>query len=145
MVKAEDFWNYLCDKLDYRFFSGVVCPGLLPLYKKMHPDKMHYIPAVNEKIGLGLVSGAYMAGFKGGLLMDMRFSYELVNFLRFTVENKIPFIIIGYSEHDVLLPYDLPITFIKTSKFTNKVNCIIKESEELNVPGFIVFKEGILV
>ena len=26
MVKAKDFWDYLCMDLGYRFFSGVVCP-----------------------------------------------------------------------------------------------------------------------
>ena len=23
MVKAKDFWEYLCEELDYRFFAGV--------------------------------------------------------------------------------------------------------------------------
>ena len=69
MVKAKDFLNYLCKELDYRFFAGVACPGLSPLYKKMDSEFMHYVPAVNERIGLGLVSGAYMAGYKGCLLM----------------------------------------------------------------------------
>ena len=90
MVKAKDFWNYLCEELDYRFFAGVACPGLSPLYKKMDSKFMHYIPAVNEKIGLGLVSGAYMAGYKGALLMDMEFAYDITSFIRFNVNNRIP-------------------------------------------------------
>ena len=35
MVKAKEFWNYLCGELGYKFFSGVACPGLSPLYKEM--------------------------------------------------------------------------------------------------------------
>ena len=145
MVKAIEFWNYLCKELDYRFFAGVACPGLEPLYKKMNSKLMHYIPAVNERVGLGLVSGAYMAGFKGGLLMDMSFAYDLTSFITFNVNNKIPLLIIGYGKRDSTLTYDFPSEFINGPTFDKKIRKVATASEFEKVPGLIVIKEGVLL
>jgi sulfopyruvate decarboxylase TPP-binding subunit len=144
MVKAKDFWNYLCEELDYRFFAGVACPGLSPLYKKMDSKFMHYIPAVNEKIGLGLVSGAYMAGYKGALLMDMAFAYDITSFIRFNVNNRIPLLIIGYGNKNSALTYDFPSEFINNQIFERKIKKVATASAHEKIPGLIVIKEGIL-
>ena len=144
MVKAKDFWNYLCVELDYRFFAGVACPGLSPLYKKMNSKFMHYVPAVNERIGLGLVSGAYMSGYKGGLLMDMTFAYDLTSFIKFNVNNRIPLLVIGCGNKDSLLTYDFPSEFINSASFAKKIKKVTAASESEKVPGLIVIKRGIL-
>lgn len=145
MVKAKDFWNYLCGDLNYRFFSGVVCSGLSPLYKKMDSKVMHYIPAVNERIGLGLVSGAYMAGYKGGLLMDVKFAYDINSFLTFNVDNKIPLLVIGYSEDEnLLLSYDFPVAFIMDEFFEKDVARVAARSEKEKIPGLIIIEKGVL-
>jgi hypothetical protein len=142
MVKAKKFWDYLCEGLDYRFFSGVACKGLSPLYKKMNKDIMYYVPAANERIALGLVSGAYIGGFKGGLLMDMKFKHDINTLLNFNLTYKIPFIIVGYSElkNDKLI-YDFPTTIIIDDDFEDDVKKVIKESESKNIPGLIIIKD----
>jgi len=142
MVKAKKFWNCLCEELDYRFFSGVACAGLSPLYKKMNKDIMHYVPAANERIALGLVSGAYIGGFKGGLLMDMKFKHDISTLLNFNLIYKIPFIIIGYSElkKDKLI-YDFPTTVIVDDNFEDDIKKVTLESESKNIPGLIVIKD----
>ena len=144
MVKAKDFWNYLCEEKDYRFFAGVACPGLSPLYKKMDAKIMHYIPAANERIALGLVSGAHTAGFKSGLLLDMRFSYDLSSLFLFNIDYRIPFLMIGYGDEDSHVAYDFPRKIITTDNFKSKLDNVIKTMEKESVPGLIVFKEGIL-
>ena len=144
MVKAKDFWNYLCKELDYRFFAGVVCPELAPLYKKMNSEIMHYIPAANERIALGLVSGAHTAGFKSGLLMDMKYAYDLTSLFNFNIEYKIPFLVIGHGDEDSLLAYDFPRAMITTDNFQKKVSSVVKLIEKESVPGLLVFKGGIL-
>jgi hypothetical protein len=145
MVKAEDFWKHLCEELDYRFFSGVICPGLLPLYKKMNSKRMHYVPAVNERIGLGLVSGACMAGLNSGLLIDMDFAYDLTKFIRFNINNKLPLLVIGSGNKDTLLAYDFPSEFIDNDKFEDKLVKVSNLSNKIKVPGLIVIGEGVLV
>ena len=146
MVKVKEFWNYLCKELDYRFFSGVACPGLSPLYKKMDSKMMHYVPAVNERIGLGIVSGAYMSGYKGGLLMDMSFAYDLTSFLTFNVKNRIPLLVIGYGNENSLLTYDFPSEFVDNfSTLNKKIKKVAAASESEKVPGLVVIKEGVLV
>jgi len=145
MVKAKEFWNYLCEELDYRFFAGVACPGLSPLYKKMNSKFMHYIPAVNEKIGLGLVLGAQMAGYRGALLMDMTFVNDINNFIKFSIDNGIPLLIIGYSEvEDLELIYDLPLTFIMGDSFKKDIHHVVSRSESEKTPGLIIIEKGVL-
>ncbi len=142
MVKAKNFWNYLCEELDYRFFSGVACLGLNPLYKKMNKDIMHYVPAANERIALGLISGAYIGGFKGGLLMDMKFKYDISTVLNFNLTYKIPFMIIGYSELKVdKLIYDFPTTVITDDSFEEDIKRVTLESESNSIPGLIVIRD----
>ena len=145
MVKAIDFWNYLCEELDIRFFAGVACPGLNLLYKKMNSKFMHYIPAANERIALGLVSGAYIAGFKSCLLMDMKFKNDITTSLRFNVDYKIPFLIVAYSEKDEdSLTYDFPTAYILDADFKDDVQRIVSESESKCVPGLIIIESGVL-
>jgi len=146
MVKAQIFWNYLCNELNYRFFSGVACLGLNPLYKKMNSDIMHYVPAVNERTALGLVSGASMGGFKGGLLMNMYFKNDILTFLNLNINYGIPFLIIGYSDKKSNgLFYDLPTTHIINNHFKTKLKKIAYESESNNIPGIIIIEgDGIL-
>lgn len=144
MVKAKDFWNYLCEELDYRFFAGVACPGLAPLYKKMDAKIMHYIPAANERIALGLVSGAHTAGFKSGLLLDMRYAYDLSSLFEFNIDYGIPFLIIGHGNKESHVAYDFPRQVITTDNFKPKLDKVVKQMESESVPGLIVFKEGIL-
>jgi len=143
MVKAKDFWQYLCEELNYRFFAGVACPGLSPLYKKMNSKFMHYVPAVNERVGLGLVSGAYMSGFKGALLIDMKFVYDITSAVKFNVENRIPLLIIGYSDsEESILTYDFPVGYISDDSFKVDVHRVSQQSESEKVPGVIVIEKG---
>ena len=139
MVKAKDFWGYLCVDLEYRFFAGVACPGLLPLYKSMDPEIMHYVPAVNERVALGLVSGVYAGGFKGGLLLDLNFMSDIQRFLNFNYEYKIPFIIIGYGDNKA--NFDIPT--IKFNKLTDLKKADKMYEKELT-PILINIKEGVI-
>ncbi len=145
MVKARDFWDYLCGELDYRFFAGVACRGLSPLYKKMNSKFMHYVPAANERIALGLISGAYIAGLKGCLLMDMKFKDDISSFLKFNVGYRIPFLVIGYSElEEEKLIYDFPTTYILDGEFKDDVQRVAAKSESESVPGLIVIEGDVL-
>jgi len=144
MVKAKDFWNCLCEKHDYRFFAGVICPGLVPLYKKMTGEIMHYVPAANERIALGLVSGAYMSGFNGGILIDMRFAYDLTNLFGFNIDFRIPFLVIGYGTSDSVLAYDFPTVLLKETTFEKNISYIVKKINKEKVPGLIVIEEGMI-
>jgi len=146
MVKAKDFWKYLCEELDYRFFAGVACPGLLPLYKKMDSKIMHYVPAANERIALGMVTGAQLAGLKGAVLLDIKFMYDLTSMFSFNIEHRIPLLIIGYNseEREDLLVHDFPMAFIVDDSFKADVSQVVSRSEAEEVPGLIVFEKGVL-
>ena len=146
MVKAKEFWNYLCKELDYKFFAGVICNGLLPLYKKMDPQMMHYIPAANERIALGLVSGAQMAGINGGMLIDMDFAYDLTRLFMFNIDYKIPFLVIGYSSRgDAHLAYDFPRVFITEAGYKKQLKKVTSKSKAESVPGLVVIEKEVFV
>lgn len=146
MVKATEFWNYLCGELDYKFFAGVICNGLLPLYKKMDSQIMHYIPAANERIALGMVSGASIAGINSGLLIDMDFAYDLTRLLVFSIDYKIPFLVIGYSDQEEAhLAYDFPRVSITDVGYKKQLKRVTSKSKAESIPGLVVIEKGVLV
>ena len=101
MIKAKEFWKYLCEELNYRFFAGVPCDGLTALYNKMDAQIMHYMPAVKESVALGLVNGARLASVKGCVLIDINRLYELMDTLvSFNLKYDIPIFIIAYCGED---------------------------------------------
>ena len=145
MVKATDFWNYLCNELNYRFFAGVACKGLDPLYKAMSPDFMHYVPAANERTALGLTSGAYVAGLKGGILLDMTFAYDLSTYLMLNVNYRIPLLAIGYNKTgEAYLAYDFPSEPITSKNYKKALKKVTFEMEAESIPGLVVIGEGVL-
>ncbi len=108
MVKAKDFWEYLCNGLDYRFFAGVPCKGLNFLYSTMSSEFLHYVPAVTEQIAVSFVNGANLAGLNSAVLM----SAEEVNKLDldFNKENTRPLFIIASGNNKPKGIYSLELT-----------------------------------
>jgi len=101
MIKAKEFWEYLCEELNYRFFAGVPCDGLTALYNKMDAQIMHYMPAVSENIALGLINGARLASVKGCVFIDINRLYILMDTLvSFNLRYDVPIFIIAYCDED---------------------------------------------
>lgn len=152
MVKAKAFWKFLCEKLNYRFYSGVPCKGLALLYNKMDSKIMHYIPAINENIALGLVSGISISGMKGGILIHINSIYNILNYIiSFNFKYKIPFLIITYCDEDIipkdigkiLSLYKIPVVYLSDA-FEKELKCIINKSEKKETPCIVVIKGGLL-
>lgn len=102
MVKAKDFWKFVCEELDYRFFAGVVCKGFDLLYRKMNPKFMHYVPAVTEQVALGLVVGASITSFKTAALIHEDGVFDLIKlYNQFMSKNPSPFMIFMYTETEI--------------------------------------------
>jgi sulfopyruvate decarboxylase TPP-binding subunit len=146
MIKAKEFWGYLCNELDYRFFAGVPCKGLKPLYDTMNPEFMHYIPAVNERVAVGVVSGARLAGVKGGILIDMKNIYIIHDLLlNFSNEYKIPFLIIAYNEdYKEIKLFNTPKSELNNDKFVNKLKTLTNKSEKLQAPVILAVGKGVI-
>jgi sulfopyruvate decarboxylase TPP-binding subunit len=150
MVKAKEFWQHLCEDLNYRFFAGVPHIGLKFLYDAMDYRIMHYIPAVRESIALGLVSGAYMAGMKGGIFIYVdRFDNILEMLKSFNIKNNIPALIFVYDDkddniefYDVLSSYKIPYIFLK--KDLDKIDGLVSKIDKKSIPGVVIMKKGII-
>lgn len=148
MIKAKEFWQVLCEDLNYRFFSGVACGGFNSLFKSMSPEFMHYIPAANEKIALGLASGASVAGFKSAILISDRMFTDIiytVNDLNF--KYKIPLLIIAFSETNQEFPLKMPkinISEYNLDEFKNYISNIDLRSQKICKPGLVTIEEGVL-
>jgi sulfopyruvate decarboxylase TPP-binding subunit len=141
MVKAKDFWEYMCNVLDYRFFSGVPVVGFKPLYDNMNKEFMHYVPAVNEQIALSLSTGAYISGFKSAILVDA----NKINKLDLDINTilDVPILIIACS---VSKPH------IKNSLFMKELNdnldvikSVVYNISKNNVPSILFFKAGQII
>ncbi len=158
MVKAKDFWDYLCEELGYRFFAGVACRGLKPLYGSMNSKFMHYIPAVDEKVALGLVNGARIAGVKGAVLMSANYLLDVSNtLLSFNKQYEVPALIICYDEEYYWTKHSSIVSLLlghfKVMKldddvtepgytFKDNINIVVKGAEEENRPGILFIGEG---
>lgn len=142
MVKAKDFFKVLCEELNYRFFSGVVCGGLSKLFNAMDSSFMHYVPAADENIALGLVSGTAMSGLGSVLVIDMKlkeFVYPNFNFL---IQNKLPVIIIAYSENKKeIFKYDIPIVYFKD---LDDLKVLSNKIDKKSTPGLLIIGRDIL-
>lgn len=137
MVKSKKFWEHLCNKLDYRLFAGVPCLGLNSLYKVMNKDMLWYIPSANERIGLGIVSGGFLAGFKGGVLLSASALSVLKSEFQIVKDFNIPILLIIYS--DVKMTY--PFWHKELSdNFEKDLDKIASRSK----PSILLIKEGIL-
>ena len=91
MINAKDFWELMCTKLEYRFFSGVPSIGLNPLYNTMDSEIMHYIPAIDESISLGLATGAFLSGYKSAVLISPnKIKYVMTQYKKFNKAFNIP-------------------------------------------------------
>lgn len=137
MVKAKEFWDYLCSRLDYRLFAGVPCLGLNPLYKVMDKEIMHYMPASNERIALGIVSGGWLVGFKGGVLLSSNSLAGLGNELKMIKDFNIPMLLIVYEDNKITYPFwkkDLSEDFEKD----------LDKTVGRNKPSILLIKEGML-
>jgi sulfopyruvate decarboxylase TPP-binding subunit len=70
MLKGKEFWVYLCEELNYRFFTGIPFSEVTELYKNMDSSIMHYVPAAHEEIAVKLATGAWIAGFKSAIILE---------------------------------------------------------------------------
>lgn len=108
MIKAKDFWHCLCEEFGYRFFAGIPCEGYSFLYDGMSSEFMHYIPAVNEGVALGLVNGAFLAGVKGAIFLPAE---KICNLnMSFNIDNNLPLTIITSGKEKPKKIYTVELT-----------------------------------
>lgn len=150
MVEAKAFWEYLCNELEYRVFSGTPCLEFKPLYDSMDSDIMHYIPAIKENIGLGIMSGVAMIGWKAGVLLHIDNTYSILDWLeKFSLKYKIPLMIFIYrEEHNVLL--DKFISMNKINKielgdnYKRQLKSLSSKIEKNLLPGIVFIGKDVL-
>ena len=139
MVKAKDFWHYLCNELEYRFFAGLPALRLKPLYNKMNSKFMHYIPAANEQIALWLANGAKLGGVKSGVIMPSK-KLNYIDF-DFNHEFKLPILIL--TDDKIKLTNKINSAELKED-FDESVGNLVKKIEKNNKLGVLFIGEGVL-
>ena len=146
MVKAKDFWNYLCNTLEYRFFAGVPCLEFKKLYDTMTSEIMHYIPAVNINTALGMASGVNVSGIKSGIIFHIReLCYLLNDYNNFNKIYEIPVLFIVYSNEEdlnLLTSNKIPHTTMKDD-FETQLKRITNKMEKEKAPCALIIKEEI--
>ncbi len=135
-MEAKDFWNFLCEKHNYRFFTGVPCVDLLPLYNNMCFGDMHYIPAANENIGINMAYGTRIAGFKSVVLLAS-------DRLEIITVNKVdmPLLILAGGKRKVKTTFKS----IQFSENVVKLNLFINKIESTNELGIIFIGKGDII
>lgn len=146
MIKAKDLWCFLCDEMEYRGFSGVSCIGLKPLHAKMSSDLLHFIPAANESIALGIVSGMSVSGIKSGILMRASNFCNIVNYLNLLNDKyKISVLLILFEDEVIQFKRftKVPRMYLDHN-YNKKLKRFLKKMEKESAPGVLVIREGII-
>lgn len=93
MIKPSDFW-LIFKKNGFSFFSGVPCSILSKVLADV-PVGITYFSATKEDNALGVVSGAYLAGKKGAILIQNSGLGNIINGLTsFNLIYKIPVLLV---------------------------------------------------
>jgi sulfopyruvate decarboxylase TPP-binding subunit len=141
MVKAKELMDYLCNELEFRFFSGVPCSELQLLYNEMDPNKMHYIPAVTETIAIGIASGVWISNVRSCVMMDSKKINSIkpiLDNINIRLEIPVLFIFGGDCKSDYLNMSSLHKNYKKQlDDITNYMNT-------KKLPSGIFIKEGFL-
>jgi sulfopyruvate decarboxylase TPP-binding subunit len=149
-MKAKEFWEFLCEEVGYRFFAGVPCKGLKPLYDSMHPRFMHYIPAVRESVALALSSGAEIVGTKAAVLMSEDRIYSVLDYIvSFNKPYGVSPLILAYSEKEnkeiinILQSHNIP--YMMVEDVNRDINILIEKVSSSNLPGIAILRKGVVV
>jgi len=141
MIKAKEFMDYLCNKLEFRFFSGVPCHELQPLYNEMNSSTMHYIPAVTETTAVGIASGVWLSNIKSCVLMDsnkINSIKPILDDISFKMKIPVLFIFGGVCKQDYLK------TVLLHKNYKKQVDDIVTCMDIERLPSGILIKEGFL-
>ena len=161
MILPGDFWKILKES-GYDYFSGVPCNILKGILSYALKDKdITYIPAVRENIALGIASGAYLAGKKGGILIQNSGLGNIINTLTsFNLIYKIPVLmfiswrgyegkdapqhlIMGKKTVDLLKQLEIP-TVVLSKDFKEEVRHAVKTMDEESIPVAVILKKEIV-
>lgn len=158
MISSSDFWQIL-KKNGFSFFSGVPCSILKEVLNNI-PKDVTYIAATREDNALGLVSGAYLAGKKGAILIQNSGLGNITNALTsFNLIYKIPVLMIitwrgepgkpDAPEHWVMGRVTLPslevlgVSYkIIDDNFKKQVKWALEKMEKEKIPVALILKKG---
>lgn len=92
----KDFWKILNNNLGYIFVTGHPIIEFKYLINSMTSDYLHFVPAIDDTIALGLASGAFISGFKSCvLLMESNFDFIFYQYKKINNVMGIPIIFIS--------------------------------------------------
>lgn len=139
-VRIDEFLSSLCVDLNYRLFSGVPTKTLKVLYDNMSSEFMHYIPAIDEIIALGIISGAFISGYKGAVILGNNRLNVVENQLNmFNLYNHIPTLFI--TDGDVSI--DLPVW-----RLSGGLEELVDINKYINIDnsgsGVLIIDDGVL-
>ncbi len=134
-MKAKKFWEFMCDTLGFRFYTGTPMYEFKKLFDTMKSDVLHYVPTVNEEVALGLVSGAYLSGIKGAVFMSSVYFDKLnLSIKGFNEKHNIPILLIVENDYNPLELKQFDISSLE------KMEYYLYKGE--HKPCILIIKEG---
>lgn len=145
-MKVKEFWELLCEELDYRFFTGVPSLELKGIYDKMSSKLMYYVPATRENVALGMANGVALSGIYSAVFIDADRAHNLMDWLNsFNLEYKVPILIIASEREEnsiakkLFSMYKIPYRTLKNASDIRQITNKIRKS---NRPGVLIVGEG---
>lgn len=143
MIKAKEFLDYLCNDLNYRFFSGVPTLGLKGIFSAMNSGFMHYIPAANEDIAIKLSTGIRFSGKNAAVLLDAEKLNDLS--LNFNVNAEVPILVLAsFSERPKHIDWHIRSVFLSDS-YRKDLDSLVDYINSSSAPAVLFFEEGEII
>ena len=123
-MEVGELVRYLSGVLEFRFFTGVEGVYLNPLYDKLDPELLYYIPALSPDTAIAMANGVSIGGIKSLVFMKQ------TDFERVKNSVILPILIILISDSNYK-PKEL-----KSFRLTDKPESVLKR-----VNNYITKKE----
>jgi len=142
MASVVDFFDFICNTLDIRFFAGLACSETSLFHNNMSSEFMHYIPATNAQIAVGMVNGATLAGMKSAVLIGSS-KLRGIDFT-FNIDNEIPLLVLAVGKDQIVLKNNI-YNIVMLDDFEVSLNRIINYINTRNKPGILLIKTEVLI
>ena len=149
----------------YAIFAGVPDSTFGSIFSEMESDPdIRYVRAVREDVALGVVSGAHLAGTRGGVVLQNSGLGNLINPLTsFSLMYRIPaLLIVGWRgfggppndapEHwimgaktaDFMKLLDMPYRSLESGNLETALDELTATMNERSIPGALLVRAGLV-
>ncbi len=130
MDKYKKLLDILCNKYNYRFFTGVPNNELADFFNSLVSNILHFVPTIDDSISIYMASGVALTGEKPTVICGEN-----------TIDKNLDFI------ENYIVKYNLKVLFLSTKEYKNlsfksfeysDMDDMVKYMEKESLPALLI-------